>query len=303
MQIHVARPPAQLGVFSQEEVAAGLQSGRFLPSDQGWREGMAAWLPLSQWQEFQGFAASVPASPVAASAAAAPSQVPWEQGKSVGSFFATVKAAVFSPRETFAHARMGLGAWLVFLYVALALVLPFRIMEDFTLNDAYEQLARFVEGFHNPKFADALEGLRSQAQAEANGQKDILIEILGTCVGVAIAPLFVAGWGAIIWVAAWVCRLKVDFERTVTATLLGYALVVLLLSPLALLGFINIVLALGLICLAFVPCCFVYLRAQAGAMQRGAWAVLGANALAMFGLCGCFLCGSGVLGALASRFR
>ena len=198
---------------------------------------------------------------------------------------------------------MGLGAWLVFLYVALALVLPFRIMEDFTLNDAYEQLARFVEGFHNPKFADALEGLRSQAQAEANGQKDILIEILGTCVGVAIAPLFVAVWGAIIWVAAWVCRLKVDFERTVTATLLGYAVVVLIISPLALVGFINIVLALGLVCLAFVPCCFVYLRAQAGAMQRGAWAVLGVNALAMFGLCGCLLCGSGLLGALASRFR
>jgi hypothetical protein len=198
---------------------------------------------------------------------------------------------------------MGLGNWLAFLYVALALVLPFRIMEDFTLNDAYEQLARFVEGFHNPKFADALEGLRSQAQAEANGQKDILIEILGTCVGVAIAPLFVAGWGAIIWVAAWVCRLKVDFERTVTATLLGYALVVLLLSPLALLGFINIVLALGLICLAFVPCYFIYIRAQAGAMQSGTWAVLGVNALAMFGSCGCFLCGAGVLGALASRFR
>ncbi|MEY4403533.1 MAG: hypothetical protein RIR91_1568 [Verrucomicrobiota bacterium] len=66
MQIHVARPPAQLGVFSQEEVAAGLQSGRFLPSDQGWREGMAAWLPLSQWSEFQALATAVPASPVAA---------------------------------------------------------------------------------------------------------------------------------------------------------------------------------------------------------------------------------------------
>ena len=49
MQIHVARPPNQLGVFSQEEVVAGLQAGRFLPTDQGWREGMSAWTPLSQW--------------------------------------------------------------------------------------------------------------------------------------------------------------------------------------------------------------------------------------------------------------
>ena len=32
MQIHVARPPNQLGVFSQEEVAAGLQ---LLPTDGG----------------------------------------------------------------------------------------------------------------------------------------------------------------------------------------------------------------------------------------------------------------------------
>ena len=48
--------------------------------------------------------------------------------------------------------------------------LPFRIIEDFTLNGAYDQLARFVEGLNNPMFADALEGLRSQAQAQANAK-------------------------------------------------------------------------------------------------------------------------------------
>ena len=120
--------------------------------------------------------------------------------------------------------------------------------------------------------------------------------------GVAVAPLFIAGWGAVVWVAAWACRLKVDFERTVTATWLGYAVVVLITAPVALLGF-NIVLAIGLLCLAIVPCCVVYFRAQAAAMQRGVWAVFGVNALAMLCLCGCCLCGAAALGGLASRFR
>ena len=105
MQIHVARPPTQLGVFSQEEIAEGLRTGRFFPNDQGWREGMDAWLPLSQWPEFSGVGAGagVPASPVEAFGAPvnAEPMPAWESGSNGANFFATFRDVATNPVETF----------------------------------------------------------------------------------------------------------------------------------------------------------------------------------------------------------
>jgi general secretion pathway protein G len=50
--IHLNRGATSLGIFSEEEVREGLRSGRFVPGDMGWREGMANWQPLSQFSEF-----------------------------------------------------------------------------------------------------------------------------------------------------------------------------------------------------------------------------------------------------------
>ena len=47
--IHVNRGTTSLGVFSEQEVREGLSASRFTPSDIGWREGMTAWQPLSQF--------------------------------------------------------------------------------------------------------------------------------------------------------------------------------------------------------------------------------------------------------------
>jgi len=58
--IHVARKTVQLGVFSAEEVAAGLANGRFTRLDLAWTNGMAAWKPLGEWPEFA--AAGAPAA-------------------------------------------------------------------------------------------------------------------------------------------------------------------------------------------------------------------------------------------------
>ena len=65
--IHVSRGASTLGVFSEQEVREGLRSGRFMPSDLGWREGIANWQQLSQFAEFS---AEIPA------AAAAPPHPP-----------------------------------------------------------------------------------------------------------------------------------------------------------------------------------------------------------------------------------
>src|SRR3989442_12205663 len=58
--IHVNRGATSLGAFSEEEVREGLRTGRFAPTDIGWREGMATWQPLSQFPEL---AAAAPAAP------------------------------------------------------------------------------------------------------------------------------------------------------------------------------------------------------------------------------------------------
>ncbi len=107
MQIHIARNSVQLGIFASEDVVAGLSSGRFHATDLAWRDGMQTWMPLGDWPEFR--AAGVPSSPGATVAVApASSTIPWEQGKSVGSFFATIKMAISSP-SSLASARFACG--------------------------------------------------------------------------------------------------------------------------------------------------------------------------------------------------
>jgi hypothetical protein len=118
MQIHVARPPNQLGVFSQEEVVAGLQSGRFLPTDQGWREGMSAWTPLSQWEEFSPL--GIPSAPAEFAQAASAQPMPaWERGSSIENFFSTIKDVALNPVQTFDNlpAEGGLGRPLLYNYL------------------------------------------------------------------------------------------------------------------------------------------------------------------------------------------
>jgi hypothetical protein len=45
--IFVNRDRQSLGQFTEQEVSNGLESGRFLPDDLGWQEGMESWQPLS----------------------------------------------------------------------------------------------------------------------------------------------------------------------------------------------------------------------------------------------------------------
>ena len=107
MQIHVARRAAQLGVFTPEEIVAGLRSGRFLPSDLAWRDGMASWLPLGEWPEFRGIVA--PPS-LGAAALPEPTPLPWEESKSLASAVATVAILFRRPAEALPGARLSFGS-------------------------------------------------------------------------------------------------------------------------------------------------------------------------------------------------
>lgn len=49
--IHINRDSENIGKFNDQDVADGLKSGRFLPTDLAWREPMTNWAPLSTFTD------------------------------------------------------------------------------------------------------------------------------------------------------------------------------------------------------------------------------------------------------------
>jgi hypothetical protein len=110
---HINRSGTSLGTYSEEDVRAGLRSGRFLSTDLGWREGMANWLPLTQCPEFAQetppvaapppqFPAGAPISPP--TTIAARSGLPWDDRQHRGilrAFFDTMIMVLMRPAEAF----------------------------------------------------------------------------------------------------------------------------------------------------------------------------------------------------------
>jgi hypothetical protein len=107
--IHVARDGAKIGEFSREEVREGLRTGRFLPTDMAWEEGMPDWRPLGQVVTDGPAGAAAPA-PGPAYANALPisdapgSGLPWEHRQELGflkAFFDTMGVVLTKPNEAF----------------------------------------------------------------------------------------------------------------------------------------------------------------------------------------------------------
>ncbi|MCX6969562.1 MAG: GYF domain-containing protein [Verrucomicrobia bacterium] len=59
--IFVNRDRQSLGQFSEQDVSNGLESGRFLPDDLAWQEGMESWQPLSSLTHLPPPGAAIPA--------------------------------------------------------------------------------------------------------------------------------------------------------------------------------------------------------------------------------------------------
>ena len=121
--IHIARDRQVLGKFFPEQVAEGLQSGRFLASDLAWQEPMEAWRPLGEFLDLP--AVELPLVPPPLSEESdVPLQPAWERRKDMGilpALFETVRQVLSEPISTFRNMRRqgGLGAPLTF-YVLLA---------------------------------------------------------------------------------------------------------------------------------------------------------------------------------------
>jgi hypothetical protein len=124
--IHVNRGATSLGAFPEEEVREGLRTGRFAPTDIGWREGMANWQPLSQFPELGGITPVAPPTqigPTAAPEVAAPrSGLPWEHRQERGFFNAFIETLVMvltRPGEAFTVMKRegGLGEPLIYAVI------------------------------------------------------------------------------------------------------------------------------------------------------------------------------------------
>jgi hypothetical protein len=129
---HINRSGTSLGTFSEEDVRAGLQSGRFLGTDLGWRDGMANWQPLAQISEFaQAISAAgaavppqagSPGSIPAVTAAGARSGLPWDERQQKGFFTAfieTLQMVLTRPAEAFTVMKRegGFGEPLIYAVV------------------------------------------------------------------------------------------------------------------------------------------------------------------------------------------
>ncbi len=299
MEIHVARSATQLGVFSLEEITAGLQDGRFFPTDNAWRAGMAAWVPLSQWAEFS---SGIPAAPMdGGMPAAVASAVPWEQGKSVGSFFATIKLAITRPRETFAHARMEFSDWLIFAYIAELVALPFKLLAQYFSENPSAQLVHFLESINNPSLEPLVEALRQNA-GQAKMPFFVAMKYIAPFIGLAVNPLLYAVYGVVIWLGFLIIRQRVTLNRSMTAMLMAYGCLAVLMAPLGLFGF-NFAVLVGLWCLLVVPILIVYHRIHGAGVERSAWASFGVHALIFFLFCCCCVGGAGAVGFLVGVAR
>ena len=278
MQIHIARNSAQLGVFSPENVVAGLASGRFHATDLAWRDGMQTWMPLGDWPEFRG--AGVPASPGALVAdAPASSTIPWEQGKSLGSFFATIKMAVSSP-SSLASGRFAFGDWLTFCYVGILFSMPFQLFALLAYGDKNVQVGQFLESLNIPELNEAAQQMIQAPPAP------LAITLIGLVFGLAFAPLVYAFMGVLHWLGQRVFRYQVSLERTVAITLLVMAALIVLTAPLQFLGF-SFVTQVIVSLVTLLPVCVVYYRALGAATGINPWAQFGIDTFIWSVLCAC----------------
>ena len=139
--IHVNRGATSLGAFPEEEVREGLRTGRFVPTDLGWREGMANWQQLSQFPELGATAPGAPPAQVGATSdAPAPrGGLPWDDRQTKGllsAFIETLQMVLTRPVAAFTAMKRegGLREPLLYAIIGGTFGAVFAITYNFVLR-------------------------------------------------------------------------------------------------------------------------------------------------------------------------
>ena len=159
--IHVNRGATSLGVFSEEEVRQGLRTGRFAPTDIGWREGMANWQPLSQFAELAGATPVAPPLQTGAASISGPaaprSGLPWDERQTKGllnALIETLQMVLSRPVAAFTAMKRegGLGEPLLYAIIGgtfggvFALTYNFALRSFTPFGDSHNALAHLFGG-------------------------------------------------------------------------------------------------------------------------------------------------------------
>lgn len=180
VKIHLNRAGQSLGTFTPAEVRAGYDSGKFLPGDLAWHDGMDSWKPLGEV-----IAELAPAPGEAAPGAVVPAPqhpqgIAWERRQEIGflnGLLETIRGVLLEPTATFAGMQKtgGLAAPL-FFYVFLG------------------SIALLVTFFYQFVF-------QSMGMVASEGDKEVFAALFGSAVAMGLiivfAPLMVAA-GAFI---------------------------------------------------------------------------------------------------------
>lgn len=142
--IHVNRGATSLGAFSEDDVREGLRSGRFLSTDLGWREGMAAWQPLSQFTEFGAAPAGrtpppLQPGPTSMETTAPRSGLPWDQRQTKGilnAFIETLQIVLSRPVDAFTAMKRdgGLAEPLLYAVIGGTIGMVFAVIYNLVLR-------------------------------------------------------------------------------------------------------------------------------------------------------------------------
>jgi hypothetical protein len=119
--IHINRNRENLGKFNDQEVADGLKTGRFLPTDLAWREPMPTWQPLSTFTDLpepsseESVQIPVHGLPIESTENIEPA---WERasGLSLGAAIETVRQVFSNPKTTFQNLPPTGGIHRAFFY-------------------------------------------------------------------------------------------------------------------------------------------------------------------------------------------
>ncbi len=302
-QIHVARKTVQLGVFSPEEVVAGLASGRFQSTDLAWTNGLAAWKPLGEWPEFAAASAAVPASPAdAGSAPVVGEPLTWEKSKGLKSAWISFTEILLRPSPALTVSRLELGsvlslAWVLGAVAALFLIVGGSLHAEANAAFQRQQAAQMFESISGAK--GSMDWLLPWAEylQKAEPASVTALTVQGVLL-VLFGPLFNLVLGIWVWLGL---RLlgrfgltslrQADFGRTVAAFVLAMAVLGLLAAPVNLLpASMGAILGLPLLIALLVLAC----RSVGAAVRVNGWAVFFSQLVLNFLACclaGCCLGG------------